>query len=66
MNFIALFCHRFVIYGSRFRAGKPGQANLKERARAKNALYADLAAVSLDNPLDNRQPQTGAACLRVS
>jgi len=66
MNFVVLFCHRFVINTSHLRPTQQRQAHFKERADSEGTFHAYLAAVGLDNPLHNRQAQSAAAWLVVA
>jgi hypothetical protein len=45
---------------STFAAPAPRQTNFKERASSDFALHADLALVSLNDPLDNGKSQASA------
>ena len=65
MNFVARFCHRFVINALFLRCGQKRQAYFEERAGSDLALHAYLALVGLDNPLHNgqAQPGTGGRCV---
>jgi hypothetical protein len=60
MNIASEFCHWSVISCSFFRFMQQRQVHFKERAGSDFALYADFTAMSLDNPLYNREAQSAS------